>query len=920
VPVALPARAGRYLVEGVIAKGGMGVVLRARDPGLNRTLAIKVLRKRFQHLPEAARRFVEEAQITGQLQHPGVPAVHEVGSLDDGQPFLAMKLIRGQTLEHQLRGPKAPSEGLAGFLATFAQVCQVVKYAHSRGVVHRDLKPLNVMVGAFGEVQVMDWGLAKARSKAGEAGAGEASCIATARAAGEQTEHGRALGTFAYMPPEQARGEVDSLDARADVFGLGAILCVILTGQPPYLGGSWDEVRRRAELGDLGETFARLEASGADGELVALAKRCLAAKKEDRPRDAGEVAKAVAAYQAGVQERLRRAELERAAAEARAAAERRARRLTVGLAAVSAAAALGLVVLLGALWHNAEERAAAVRQLGTAKSLLGDLEAQARKQEGVVEAKREEVRRLEQVIRAEGRKAREARLTTRSALYIRDLHLAAVAKERGEVGRVLLLLENHRPPAGVPDVRSFEWYHLWRTCHHELLLLAGHRQPVSWGTFAEGDRVLLTTADGGDLRMWDVLTGKERKVPGRGWGPFSSAVVAPDGKTLAIGKEDGTVELWDVTTGKMKASFQAHDGAVTKLAFGPRGERLATGGKDATAKLWDPATLRQRFVLRGHRGWIASLTFSPDGRLLATTSWDRTAKVWDVATGTEKAAFQGQRGAWVTRVAFAPDGKTWATAEAHPFNPLVAGRVEVRDAQTGKTRTTLEVRQGGAFAVAFTPDGRSLAIGGNNGTVELGDPATRRVRRIFSGHTGRVQFLAFSRSGKLLATGGNDTTVRIWDLAGLPPGVILRGHRGPVNGVAFSLPHRTKGRCGCGTPRRAGRGPSSGDIPAGAVHWLSPRTARSSPRGWTARPCGCGTWRAIGNCVSSGDTGVGSPAPRFPATARPSPRPPTTTRSGCGTLPPASRALSSDALTPRCGAWPSRPTGGPSFRAARTDG
>jgi eukaryotic-like serine/threonine-protein kinase len=346
VPLTLPARAGRYLVEGVIAPGGMGVVLRARDPGLNRTLAIKVLRKRFQHEPELGRRFLEEAQVTGQLQHPGIPPVHEVGSLEEGQPFLAMKLIRGQTLDQLLKGRKGASEDLPRWLAIFLQVCQAVGYAHSRGVVHRDLKPANVMVGAFGEVQVMDWGLAKTLSSGGLAGE-EASVIATARGAGEQTERGRALGTFAYMPPEQARGEADTLDERADVFGLGAILCVLLTGQPPYLGRDRDEVRRRAEAGDLSEAFARLDACGADGELVALAKTCLAPDKEGRPRDAGEVARAVAAYQAAVQERLRAAELERAAAEARAAearakaaAERRARRLTVGLAA----AALLLVV------------------------------------------------------------------------------------------------------------------------------------------------------------------------------------------------------------------------------------------------------------------------------------------------------------------------------------------------------------------------------------------------------------------------------------------------------------------------------------------------------------------------------------------------------------------------------------------------
>src|SRR5262249_49651373 len=155
-------------------------------------------------------------------------------TLEGGQPFFAMKLIRGTTLAELLQQRRAASEGLAYFLAIFEHICQALAYAHSRGIVHRDLKPANVMVGDFGEDQVMDWGLAKVPGVAEPAGAAEASAIATVRTeAEEQTEAGRVLGTYAYMAPEQARGEADGLDERADVFGLGAILCVLLTGQPP---------------------------------------------------------------------------------------------------------------------------------------------------------------------------------------------------------------------------------------------------------------------------------------------------------------------------------------------------------------------------------------------------------------------------------------------------------------------------------------------------------------------------------------------------------------------------------------------------------------------------------------------------------------------------------------------------------------
>src|SRR5262249_35161332 len=170
----------------------------------------------------------------------------------------------------------------------FGQVCQTVAYAHSQGVIHRDLKPHNVMVGAFGEVQVMDWGLAKVLASDNVA---DADTVPGEEAA-SLTQVGQALGTPGYMPPEQARGEQETLDERADVFGLGAILCAVLTGRPPFEGRSVAAVLERAGRGDLAEAWQRLEDCGAYAELVRLARSCLAPAAGDRPRDAEAVAAA----------------------------------------------------------------------------------------------------------------------------------------------------------------------------------------------------------------------------------------------------------------------------------------------------------------------------------------------------------------------------------------------------------------------------------------------------------------------------------------------------------------------------------------------------------------------------------------------------------------------------------------------------
>jgi serine/threonine-protein kinase len=337
----------RYQLSGEIARGGMGAVLRGRDTHLGRDLAVKVLLPRHADQPDIARRFLEEAQIGGQLQHPGVVPVYDLGRFGD-RPFFTMKLVKGRTLAALLAERSEPSEDRPRLLDIALKVAQALAYAHAHGVIHRDLKPANVMVGAFGEVQVMDWGLAKVLAEGGvadEEGAvsrerqrpEDATAIRTVRSgsagSGTDTEAGSLLGTLAYMPPEQANGDVALLDRRADVFGLGAILCEVLTGQPPYVGRSPEEVRRKAANGDLANAHARLDACGADAELVSLTRACLSPEAIDRLRDAQAVAEALTGYLDSVQARLHQAELAGAEARARAVEEGKRQRLTVALAA-----------------------------------------------------------------------------------------------------------------------------------------------------------------------------------------------------------------------------------------------------------------------------------------------------------------------------------------------------------------------------------------------------------------------------------------------------------------------------------------------------------------------------------------------------------------------------------------------------------
>ena len=298
----------RYELQGIIAKGGMGEVHSAWDHVLKRSVAVKLLHDKLA-TDLIIKRFHYEAYITGQLQHPSIPPVHDLGTTADGKPYLVMKLIKGRTLEDLI---KQPGEEKLNVLAIFEAIAQAIGYAHSRAVIHRDLKPLNVMVGAFGEVQVMDWGLAKFRSD-GEATAPEASLVNTLddprTVDDSKTIAGSVMGTPTYMPPEQAIGAIDRVNERSDVFGLGGILCAMLTGQPVFVGIDAESTRQLAAKGKVGDAFARLDACGAEPEVRALAKRCLAIEPSERPANGYEVAKIVAKLRRDADDRAKQAEI-----------------------------------------------------------------------------------------------------------------------------------------------------------------------------------------------------------------------------------------------------------------------------------------------------------------------------------------------------------------------------------------------------------------------------------------------------------------------------------------------------------------------------------------------------------------------------------------------------------------------------------
>ncbi|HYH63424.1 MAG TPA: protein kinase, partial [Urbifossiella sp.] len=549
----VPPGTARYVFGDEIARGGMGAVFRGTDTVFHREVAVKVLQDDCPADSALARRFADEARIAAQLQHPGIPPVHDYGVLPDGRPFLAMKLIKGDTLAALLDRRRDAADDRGRFVAVFEHVCHAIAYAHARGVIHRDLKPSNVMVGAFGEVQVMDWGLAKVLSVESaregiDADPGATDIRSLREGPDDATRDGAAIGTPAYMPPEQAIGAHDQIDRRSDVFGLGGILAAILTGRTPFDGDTPEATRRNAAQGKVGSCIARLEACGADPELVALCRRCLNPTPDDRPSGAAAVAGAVTGLRQAAEERARQAELDRVRGEER----RKQRRVQLALLV-----ALGLVVLSAAV--------------GSGFAKLWQDAASARDGEKAARSAAEGARDAEKVARGAAETARDGERAARTTADAATAKLV-VAEERLahiEYGRTMLLAhqawrDNDSTTARRllretrPELRGWEWNYVHRLCHADLVTLRGHTDQVF------------------------------------------SAAFNPDGSRVVTASGDTTARVWDSRHGSVLVTLNGHTDGVASAMFSPDGSRVLTASWDKTARVWDAQTGQPLVTLNGH--------------------------------------------------------------------------------------------------------------------------------------------------------------------------------------------------------------------------------------------------------------------------------------------------------------------------------
>ncbi|HEY3449712.1 MAG TPA: protein kinase [Myxococcales bacterium] len=774
-----PESPERYEFRGEHGKGGQAKVFLALDRHLGREVAWKELAREDSREPREAGslgatsldRFLREARVTGQLEHPSIVPVYELGRRPDGAFYYTMRLVHGRTLSAAVKGCKDLSERLR-LLGHFRDVCHALAFAHSRGIIHRDVKPANVMVGEFGETVLLDWGIAKIRGTDDVRGRElEHRMKELAQDTSGQTLAGDALGTPSYMSPEQAEGRVEDVDERSDVWGLGGLLYELLTGHPPFLGTT-----ALATLGLVSReplTPVRAREPGAPAELSAIAEKALSKRRDERYQTAAEVAADVTAYMTG----LRVAAYAYSSWELLRRFASRYKALLGAVAAVFVATLAALVATQAALTKESaarareqEARSAESVQRRSARYHLA--QAYAREAERLTDERQGMAARLFAAASMEQNPAHPASLDPDPLFAERE---PASAWLRVDALSLLFQARDHRIERLVKTLTLEEAVYrvafspdgkllaaadfggnlaVWKADGFEPVMLAGAGSALRALDFTPDSRFVLTGGLDRTVKIWDPATKSPVRILPPVEGSIESLSVSPSGKLVAIGDESGAVHLFDLDSGQGARLEPAHSELVRQVAFSPDGSSLVSVSWDKTAVLWDVASRSLQHRLSGHTDGLYGAAFSPDGRRLATAAYDRTLRLWDPATGAALATIDNRNEAY--SVTFSPDGKMLASTDA-------SGALRLFDAATlAPEAAALAHGSSGAMAASFHPGGRLLASAGMDRAVRIWSLAaeTGTPRLV---HPDWVYGFAWSKDGKVLATASWDRKVRLWD-------------------------------------------------------------------------------------------------------------------------------------------------------------
>jgi WD40 repeat protein/TPR repeat protein len=824
---AAPLEAGqlfarRFRLVRKLGEGGMGQVWLAEQTApVHRPVAVKLI-KAGMYDETVVHRFQSERQSLAIMDHPAIAKVFDAGATPQGQPYLVMEYVPGPPITDYCDQKRLK---IRDRLELFIQACEGVQHAHQKAIIHRDLKPANILVvGVDGKPvpRIIDFGIAKAT---------------TPRVTDQTlyTQFGVFLGTPGYMSPEQVDPAVQDIDTRTDVYSLGVILYVLLTGLQPF------ETKRRPKLpldewlrklrkeepprpsgkisADWETSTASAAARGTEpkqlmrqlrGDLDWITMKALERERERRYGTPSELA-------ADLRRHLNDEPVVARPASARYQLRKFMRRhrvtaVVAGMVLAFAIVASGAGLIAVRKQHEAEYQAA--QALQAQMRLLIEAAAQRLKDADVASA---------QGIILEV-------LTTPRFVQARTPAAISVFQDIRAADAQLAVLSGHgdivNSAAYSPDGTRIVTASLDKTARiwdartgAQLTVLSGHADRVTTAGYSPDGTRIVTASHDKTARIWDARTGAQLATLSGHGDLIRFAAYSPDGAHIATASNDRTARIWDANTGAQLAALSGHGGFVYSAAYSPDGTRIVTASDDKTARIWDASTGAQLTVLSGHENLVSYAAFSPDGTRIVTSSADKTARIWDASTGAQLTVFSG-RGVF-NHAAYSPDGTRIVTASrdrtARIWDALTGAQLAVlsghgnyvfsaayspdgaRIVTTSDDRTARiwDARTGGQLSVlcdqrevlssaAYSPDGAHIVTASKDGTARIWDARTSAQLAVLSGHTDFVLYAAYSPDGTRIVTASDDRTARIWEArTGLQLAKLV-GHGGYVESAAFS--------------------------------------------------------------------------------------------------------------------------------------
>ena len=746
----------KYAVEEEIDRGGMGVVLKVRDLRLGRTIALKLILG--QEDPESTfrrtvsesmlHRFVREAQITGRLDHPGVVPIHELATDEEDRLYFTMKFVEGETLKSVYRQHWSGSTHWtqSRVVDILIRVCETLAFAHSRDIIHRDLKPSNIMVGKYGEVYVMDWGLAKVLGEA-ESDLNEFAAKQDGSSS-QQTMYGAAIGTPGYMAPEQAAGKIDELDFRTDVYALGTLLYELLSSRRPYSGESQQtgmEVIKKVLAGP--PVSIRELNRKATPELSAIADKAMQRDKSARYDSASDLAeelrafvshRVVTAYRTGLATRLKKWI---------------ARNQSVTIAGMlTLISIIGAMVVLMAMQYSFQNE--------TLRTNVQLEELVKEKDEAIRTAVVAQNESNGISLMSHSRKLREAGNATLAAL----LALEAVKKyPRPQATETLYAAAAEMVPC------------------IELKGASGSPTDLVWSP--DDGNLLTVHADGqgfiwrlGDAHPVAKLVNRQRR-------PFAAACYSKDGEFIVTAGMDGTLATWDTQTGTrilamdvgysrsltaddisrpdlLDAAFCLNDHSVVTMSYQTI-HLIDLNARREIATL--PVTESTQEDVSQGGSPFTTMRVSPDGQVLVVGCTDGTVLIWELAERRLVKAFRGHAQA-VQSVCFAPDGLSFVTCDldSNDISLSTTHPARLWATQSGEQLREILPKELSVSCVAFHPNKPCIALGLRDGSICLWNSVTNSASCFSTPQPDDVHHIRFSPEGDKLSTVAGTAGLTSW--------------------------------------------------------------------------------------------------------------------------------------------------------------